>query len=466
MVMSKASTVGELRRSGYRVLSVKEEMRKNLLRKIQSGEELFSKIIGYQETVIPQVENAILSGHDLILLGERGQAKSRIARSLVYLLDDEVPAIADCEIYDDPYNPICRSCRQKVEEQGDDVEVVWIGREHRYGEKLATPDTTIADLIGEVDPIKVAEGRYLSDELTIHYGLVPRTNRGVFCLNELPDLAERIQVGLLNIMEERDVQIRGYKVRLPLDIYVVASANPEDYTNRGRIITPLKDRFGSQVRTHYPRSIVHEMAIMDQEQTTFQEEGRETYVPQYMKEIVAEITHLARKNNDISQRSGVSVRVSICNYENLLSNALKRSVRLGEKQVCPRVSDLTAVIASSLGKIELESLGEAREEKIMEKLVHGAVASVFTRYLRVGDLEELVAAFDGGLNIETSEDMPSMDYVHQVAELPGLKEALDKIQAQGNPAIIASGVEFILEGLHLNKKLNKDWMAGRSRYRR
>ncbi|MDO8688787.1 MAG: sigma 54-interacting transcriptional regulator, partial [Dehalococcoidia bacterium] len=257
--MEKAATLGELIQSKYRVLSVKEEMRKNLLKSIQAGAELFPGIIGYQETVIPQVENAILSGHDLILLGERGQAKSRIARSMIQLLDEETPVIAGCEINDNPFSPICKSCRDKVEELGVDTEIAWISRDQRYGEKLATPDTTIADLIGEVDPIKVAEGRYLSDELTIHYGLVPRTNRGIFCLNELPDLAERIQVGLLNIMEERDVQIRGYKVRLPLDLFVIASANPEDYTNRGRIITPLKDRFGSQVRTHYPRNIAHEM---------------------------------------------------------------------------------------------------------------------------------------------------------------------------------------------------------------
>ncbi len=427
---------------------------------------MFPGIIGYQETVVPQVENAILSGHDLIFLGERGQAKSRIARSLVELLDEEVPVIAGCEINDDPFAPICKSCLDTIEKLGDETPIAWISREQRYGEKLATPDTTIADLIGEVDPIKVAEGRYLSDELTIHYGLVPRTNRGIFCLNELPDLAERIQVGLLNIMEERDVQIRGYKVRLPLDVYVVASANPEDYTNRGRIITPLKDRFGSQVRTHYPRSIAHEMAIMDQEQTAYQDEGLETFVPQYMREIVAEITHLARKNNDISQRSGVSVRVSICNYENMLSNALKRAIRLNEKQVCPRVSDLNAVVASSIGKIELESIGEAREDKIMEKLIQGAVSSVFNRYLRVGDLDELIMAFDSGMAVDASDDMPSMDYVHQVAELPGLKEGLEKLQAQGNPATVASGVEFILEGLHLNRKLNKDRLAGRARYRR
>ncbi|MDP2663093.1 MAG: AAA family ATPase [Dehalococcoidia bacterium] len=464
--MDRAGTLGELIRSKYRVLSVKEEMRKNLLKSIQAGGELFPGIIGYQESVIPQVENAILSGHDLILLGERGQAKSRIARSMVQLLDEETPVIAGCEINDNPFSPICKSCRDKVEELGVDTEIAWISRDQRYGEKLATPDTTIADLIGEVDPIKVAEGRYLSDELTIHYGLVPRTNRGIFCLNELPDLAERIQVGLLNIMEERDVQIRGYKVRLPLDLFVIASANPEDYTNRGRIITPLKDRFGSQVRTHYPRNIAHEMAIMDQEQMAFADDGLETLVPSYMKEIVAEITHLARKNNDISQRSGVSVRVSICNYENLLSNALKRAVRLGEKQVCPRISDLHAVLASSMGKIELESLGEAREDKVLEKLVHGAVSAVFNRYLRVGDLDTIVAAFENALSVEASDTMPSMDYVHQVAELPGLKETLDKLQTQGAPAAVASGVEFILEGMHLNRKLNKDRMAGHARYRK
>jgi magnesium chelatase subunit I len=465
-VMNKAKTIGELRKSKYRVLSVKEEMRKNLIRSIREGKGLFPGIVGYEETVIPQVENAIMSGHDLIFLGERGQAKSRIARSLINLLDEEVPAIAGCEINDNPFNPICKSCREKVAEYGNEVELVWVPRELRYGEKLATPDTAIADLIGEVDPIKVAEGRYLSDELTIHYGLVPRTNRGIFCLNELPDLAERIQVGLLNIMEERDVQIRGYKVRLPLDIYVVASANPEDYTNRGRIITPLKDRFGSQVRTHYPRSLAHEMDIMELECTTFPSDGYEVTVPLYMKEVVAEITHLARKSNDINQRSGVSVRVSICNYENLLSNAFKRAVRLDEKQVCPRISDLPSVLASSAGKIELESMGEAREEKVLERLVQGAVANVFNRYLRVQDLEELVLAFENGLSVEVSEDMPAMDYVHQVAEVPGLKEALEKLQAKGNPAVIASGIEFVLEGLHLNRRLNKDRAAGRARYRR
>src|SRR3954469_3005221 len=325
--MARPGTVGELKASGYRPRSVKEEMRENLIRKIAAGEEIFPGIIGFEETVLPQIENAVLSGQDIIFLGERGQAKTRIARALVNLLDEEVPILAGSEVNDDPLAPISAAGREVVEQRGDLAEIDWIPRDLRYGEKLATPDITVADLIGEVDPIKVAEGRYLSDELTIHYGMLPRTNRGVFCINELPDLAERIQVGLLNIMEERDVQVRGYKVRLDLDVFMVASANPEDYTNRGRIITPIKDRFGSEIRTHYPKTLAHEIDIMEAERASFAADEVETYVPDYMKEIVAEITHLARRSPDISQRSGVSVRVSISNYENVLSNALKRAIR-------------------------------------------------------------------------------------------------------------------------------------------
>jgi len=283
MTAEKPRTLGELKASGYKQTSVRDEMRRNLIRKMRAGEPIFDGIIGYEETVIPQIENAVLSGQDIIFLGERGQAKSRMIRSLVNLLDDEIPIVAGSEINDDPFDPISRMALDLVESKGDDAPIEWVGRERRYGEKLATPDITIADLIGEVDPIKVAEGRYLSDELTIHYGLIPRTNRGIFCLNELPDLAERIQVGLLNIMEERDVQIRGYRVRLPLDVFVVASANPEDYTNRGRIITPLKDRYGTQIRTHYPKAVEHEIEIMEAERTKFADDDFTVTVPAYMK---------------------------------------------------------------------------------------------------------------------------------------------------------------------------------------
>jgi magnesium chelatase subunit I len=463
---SKPATIGQLRESGYRILSVKDEMRKNLINKMRAGEELFPGIVGYEETVIPQVENAILSGQDIVLLGERGQAKTRIARSLVNLLDEETPAVVGCEINDDPFTPICKACQTRIAEEGDDTPIHWVARDRRYGEKLATPDITIADLVGEVDPIKVAEGRYLSDELTIHYGLIPRTHRGIFCINELPDLAERIQVGLLNIMEERDVQIRGYKVRLPIDVFVVASANPEDYTNRGRIITPLKDRLGSEIRTHYPREIEHEVSIMESESTPFEAEGIETSYPQFMKEIVAEITHQARRSSDISQKSGVSVRVSITNYENVMSNAVRRAIRLKERQAVPRISDLSAVIASTAGKIELDTIGEAREEKVVEKLVRQSLVKVFRDYFEVAEFDQLVAGFDKGLSVQASDTQPSMEYVNQLARVGGLKAAVAKLNGHGNPATVASAVEFILEGLHLNKRLNKDEVAGQARYRR
>ena len=298
---AEPTTIGELRQSGYKVVPVREEMRNNLVRHMQHDDAMFEGIVGFEETVIPQLENATLAGQDVILLGERGQAKTRLLRSLVSLLDERIPAIAGCEINDNPFDPICRACRDRVNEMGEDTPITWIDRDSRYSEKLATPDISIADLIGEVDPIKVAEGRYLADELAIHYGLVPRTNRGIFAINELPDLAERIQVGLFNLMEERDVQIKGYRVRLPLDILLVATANPEDYTNRGRIITPLKDRYGAQIRTHYPRTIQHEMSIMEQERSRFPDE-RSVQVPDYMREVIAELTSLARRSSDINQR--------------------------------------------------------------------------------------------------------------------------------------------------------------------
>src|SRR5262245_5507034 len=462
--MNNARTVGELRQSGYQPKSVKHELRDNLIARLRSGDALFPGIVGYEESVLPQIENAILSGQDIVFLGERGQAKTRMARLLTELLDAELPAMAGCEINDNPFAPICQACRERVAERGDKAEIAWIPRDRRYGEKLATPDITIADLIGEVDPIKVAEGRYLGDELTIHYGLLPRTNRGIFALNELPDLAERIQVGLLNIMEERDVQIRGYKVRLPLDLYVVASANPEDYTNRGRIITPLKDRFGSQVRTHYPKKLADEIAIMEAERTSFPVDGVRTVTPEYMKQVVAELTHLARASSDISQRSGVSVRVSIANYENILSSALKRAIRLDESVAVPRVSDLGALAPSTGGKIEMETLGDGGEEKVLNRLVQKAVLNVFNRSFGGAELAEVVKGFEGGVAVQTADLMPSEEYIKQVSQMPALRAAAAKLGAT-EPAGIAAAVEFVLEGLHLTKKLNKDTQAGRYRYR-
>ena len=462
--MEKPRTVGELRQSGYRVLPVKEELRKNLIAKLRKGGPLFEGIVGYEESVIPQLQNALLAGQDIIFLGERGQAKSRMIRSLVELLDEETPILAGCEIPEHPFEPITKTGRDILAEQGDEAPIAWLRREDRYGEKLATPDITIPDLIGEVDPIKVAEGRYLSDELTIHYGLIPRTNRGIFCINELPDLAERIQVGLLNIMEERDVQIRGYRIRLPLDVMVVASANPEDYTNRGRIITPLKDRYGAQIRTHYPRSVEHEIDIMEREMLSFEDDAYMVSVPPYMKEIIAEITRLARRSPDVNQRSGVSVRASIADYESLLANAMRRSIKLGEDEVVPRVTDLPYIVPAISGKVELETVEDGREEQIIEKLIQGAVVAVFNRNFNVGELEEVVSRFKSGAAVEVSDSQPSTDYQRILRQVDGLERAVQKLGA-GSTAQQAAAVEFVLEGLHLNKRLNKDKVAGRAQYR-
>ncbi|MDH5738174.1 MAG: sigma 54-interacting transcriptional regulator, partial [Gammaproteobacteria bacterium] len=326
-----ARTLGELKSSGYRILPVREEMRRNLMQKLAHEEDIFPGIFGYQDSVIPQIENAILSGQDIILLGERGQAKSRIIRSLVSLLDEWTPILAEVEIPENPFHPISAQAQKLIAEKGDEAPIRWMHRDERYGEKLATPDITIADLIGEVDPIKIAEGRYLSDIEALHFGLIPHTNRGIFAINELPDLAERIQVGLLNVMEERDIQIRGHKIRLDLDILIVATANPEDYTNRGRIITPLKDRYGSQIRTHYPKTALEEITIMDQEKSHLDMGEYKQVVPAFMQQIIAEITHQARRSPDINQRSGVSVRASVSNYEALLANALRRAILVREQ---------------------------------------------------------------------------------------------------------------------------------------
>ncbi|MGE3961663.1 MAG: sigma 54-interacting transcriptional regulator [Dehalococcoidia bacterium] len=465
MANERPATLGQLKASGYEVLPVREEMRRNLISKIRNGEEVFPGIVGYEETVVPQLENAILSGQDIILLGERGQAKSRIIRSLTSLLDEWTPVLDGCEIPENPYHPLSAEAKLLVAERGDDAPIRWLHRMERYGEKLATPDITIADLIGEIDPIKVAEGRYLSDELTIHYGLIPRTNRGIFALNELPDLQERIQVGLLNVMEERDVQIRGHKVRLDLDVLVVATANPEDYTNRGRIITPLKDRYGSQIRTHYPKTIEHEISIMESEAAHLVSGDYEVIVPEYMKEIVAEISRLARRSPDVSQRSGVSVRASVANYEALLANALRRAIRLGDTVVVPRVSDLPFVIPSLQGKVEFETVEEGKDEQILDRLIQGAVVSTFNRALGDADTDHVVEAFKTGLSVETGEAMPAGDYAQLMRTVDGLAEIVGRVTNDERPEVQASAVEFVLEGLHLNKRLNKDRVGGQALYR-
>ena len=465
MPSQQPTTLGALRASGYQVLPVREEIRNNLIARLSSHEPLFPGIHGYEDTVLPQLENAILGGHDVILLGERGQAKSRIIRGLVSLLDEWTPILAGVEIPENPFAPISEQGRQLVESMGDDAPIQWMHRDERYGEKLATPDITIADLIGEVDPIKVAEGRYLSDQLTIHFGLIPRTNRGIFAINELPDLAERIQVGLLNVMEERDIQIRGHKVRLALDVFIVATANPEDYTNRGRIITPLKDRYGSQIRTHYPRNVEEEVEIITQEATKIAAPGFNITVPDYMQEIVAEVTRLARRSPDVNQRSGVSVRASVADFEAMVANALRRSIGMGEHEVAPRVSDLPAMRAALEGKVEFETVEDGREDQIIDRLIQGAVVAVFNRRCSISDLEPLTNNFKAGLAADVGDALPLDHYARMVAEVEGLREAVAQVTQDSSPAAQAAAVEFILEGLHLNKRLNKDAVAGQARYR-
>ncbi len=462
----RPTTLGELRASGWRSLPVKDEIRRNAVGRIAAGEQLIPSVIGFGETVLPQLENALLAGHDIIFLGERGQAKTRMIRSLVELLDEWVPIVAGSEINDDPETPVSRYARDLLAGHGDATPVEWVHRDQRFGEKLATPDTSVADLIGEVDPIKVAEGRYLSDELTIHYGLVPRTNRGIFAINELPDLAERIQVGLLNVLEERDVQVRGYKIRLPLDLMLVASANPEDYTNRGRIITPLKDRFGSQIRTHYPLDVETEVAIAAQEARPFGVEGVRVAVPPYMTEIVATLSQLARDSAHINQRSGVSVRLTVSNSEVLVANATRRALRHGEREVSPRVSDLDALAASTMGKVEIETLDEGRDEQIAEHLLRSAVLTVFKRRVNPGQLRDVVVSFEDGAVVHTGEDVSSADLARLVEDVPALRESVAELTGgDESPAAVASAVELVLEGLHLSKRLNKDAVDGRATYR-
>ena len=496
----RPTTLGELRASGWKSVPVRQELRLNAVARIRSSEPLFDDVLGFHNTVIPQIENALLAGHDMIMLGERGQAKTRMIRGLVGLLDEWMPVVAGSEINDDPYAPVSAYGRALVAERGDGTPIDWVHRDDRYGEKLATPDTSIADLIGEVDPIKVAEGRYLSDELTLHYGLVPRTNRGIFAINELPDLAERIQVGLLNVLEERDVQIRGYKIRLPLDVVLMASANPEDYTNRGRIITPLKDRFGAQIRTHYPLDADTEIAIVEQEaypaHTTAvlsapgaaagsAEDGagasddaaaRATgaaglavTVPTFMIQIVVALTRAARSSPHVSQRSGVSVRLSISNSETMVANAIRRTLRTGSDHVVPRVTDLDSLTASTSGKVEIETLEEGRDAEILQKLLSSAVLSVFKDRVPPDLHRDVVDAFDEQLVVDVGDDVADADYAALLQQVPALAAPVQALLAEDeaaeSPAMVASAVELVLEGLHLTKRLNKDASGPRAQYR-
>ena len=459
-------TLHELKQSGYRPRPLREEIRVNLLAKLRAGQALFPGIHGYEDTVIPAIENALLCGQDLLFLGERGQGKSRLIRCLVELLDEWIPEIAGSEIHDDPFAPVSRFGKATLAEKGDATEIAWVHRSDRFGEKLATPDVSTADLLGDIDPMKVVEGRSLSDELTIHFGLLPRTNRGIFCINELPDLTEKIQVALFNVMEERDVQIKGYRVRLPLDVLVVASANPEDYTSRGRIITPLKDRFDVQIRTHYPKTIEHEIAIMEQETPPREYGSRPLRVPPFLKEILAQLTIEARGSNEINQSSGVSVRVTINNYESILSNAEKRALRLREPEIVPRLSDLPSLFASTAGKIEVEYVGEdVKEEEVIERLLNRAILKVFDKYAKVEDMKKVIEYFEQGWGVEVSDAMPSEEYLEGIRAISGLREAIVALGPFESPGLMAAATEFLLEGLHLHQKLNKEHEGGRYVYR-
>jgi magnesium chelatase subunit I len=450
-------------------------MRRNLIRKLKVGEPLFQGIVGYDETVLPQVQNAVLSRHDMLFLGLRGQAKTRMLRQLVTLLDEAIPIIAGSEVNDDPFRPLSRFARDLIAQRGADTPIEWIGRDRRYHEKLATPDVTIADLIGEIDMIKHAEGRYLSSEETMHFGLIPRSNRGIFCINELPDLAAKIQVGLFNVLEERDVQVRGYPVRLDLDLCLVFSANPEDYTNRGRIVTPLKDRIGSVIRTHYPLTRADGIAITDANAWTDRDAVR-VLTPPFMKEVLEETAWLARTSSAINQQSGVSVRMSIANAENMVSNAERRGLLVGEYTVVPRISDLAYLAASTRGKIELNlSDDEDQEEKVLGKLLGEAIKNVFESYFEPKHFRLLVEWFEGGKTFLTGDRLPSQEYARCLAEAPLLKKEVARFVARPDlqemaghapEALAASVAEFILEGLHVENRLNKTPKDGESVYRR
>ncbi len=473
--MSHPSTIGELRRTGYTVRSVKDEVRINLIRKLESSEQLFPGIIGYEKTVIPAIVNSLLARHDLLLLGLRGQAKSRIVRQLPTLLDEFMPVIKGCEINDNPYRPVCKRCVDLVAERGDNVEIEWIHRDARFSEKLATPDVTIADLIGDIDPIKAATQRlHYAHEGAIHYGIIPRTNRGIFAINELPDLQPRIQVGLFNIMEEKDIQIRGFNIRIPLDIMIIFTANPEDYTNRGNLITPLKDRIDSQVLTHYPRS-VEDAILITQQEAWVQRDGRNIVIPQYFREIVEQVAFEARKSEFVDQKSGVSARLTISAMENLISNAERRSIMLKDPCVVPRICDLPHALPGMTGKIELVFEGEQEGSvKVSKALVGKAIREVFKKYFpdplqrrpkeraeaRIDESEfnRIVGWFESGNKIEVGDDMPIEAYLRELDRVKGLRETTRKYLKlpESSKYELASAMEFVLDALHQNSKIAKE----------
>jgi magnesium chelatase subunit I len=466
---SMPKTLGELRRSNWSEekiahRSVRQELRENLLEKMEKGQLLFSGLHGYDDTVIPQIINAILSRHHFILLGLRGQAKSRILRGLSGFMDTQVPVVEGCEIHDNPYAPLCRACRERIASEGDSTSIAWLTREHRYVEKLATPDVTIADMIGDVDPIKAARGgRNLSDELTIHYGLLPRANRGIFAINELPDLSGKIQVGLFNIMQEGDVQIKGYPVRMALDVLLVFTANPEDYTARGKIITPLKDRIGSEIRTHYPATLAEGMSITSQESWTKRDGKRNAELPDYIREVVEEIAFQAREDKRVDRRSGVSQRLPISTLENVMSSAEQRSIRTHDSTIVARVSDVYAAIPSMTGKFELEYEGELRgAENIARELIRAAVGKTFTKYFTGANFQAVVQWFELGGELKVPAHASSAELMAQLKKIQGLFDnlpALD-VDAKDDPAVVTSAAEFILEGLWAHKRINRSEERG------
>ena len=467
--MSLPRTLGELRHSPYseetlRTRRVKDELRDNLVTRLRAGCPIFPGIVGYDDTVVPQIVNAVLSRHNFILLGLRGQAKSRILRALTTLLDPQMPYIAGCEIHDHPYAPICRRCREFVAEQGDSTPIAYLSQDERYVEKLATPDVTIADILGDVDPIRAARGgRDLSDELTMHYGLLPRANRAIFAINELPDLAGKIQVGLFNIMQEGDVQIKGYPLRLPLDVLLVFTANPEDYTARGKIITPLKDRIGAEIRTHYPANLEEGIRITHQEAWTRRSEQLPLEIPGYLREIVEQIAFLAREDKRVDKRSGVSQRLPISVLETLASNAEQRSVRLQERPAVARVADLYAALPSITGKVELEYEGELRgADTVARELIRAAIGRVFDRHYNGVNLDKTVEWFQNGGELKLTNQMRAADELPLLGKVPCLLERLDRLGIAPGAAsgVIVSAAEFVLEGLWAHRRVSRSEERG------